>query len=146
MSVRMVRKDTASKPCSLSRCGRCYKRVSVLMMPVLGWLPALHLTSSSCVAASIQHYRHKNGPLSSVRIVRKDTASKPCSLFRCGRCYKRVSVLMMPVLGWPPAPHLTSSSCVAASIQHLECKNGLLMLVRIVRKDIASKPLCHYRW
>ena len=109
----------------------------------LGWPPAPHLPSSSCVAPAI---RHKNTSLKSVRIVRKDTASKPCSHYRWWRCYKLVSVLMSVDLGWPVAPHLTSSSCVASAKRHLECKNGPLTSARIVRKDTASKPCSHYRW
>ena len=37
----------------------------------------------------------------SVRIVRKDTASKACSHYRWTRCYSLVFVLMMSHLGWP---------------------------------------------
>ena len=49
-------------------------------------------------------------------------------------------------LVWPAAPHLTSSSCVAVAIYLLNWENAPLKSVRIVRKDIASKFLCHYRW
>ena len=128
--------------CSHYRWWRCYKIVYVLMSVDLGWPPAPHLTSSSCVAGAIRHLECKNSPLKSVRIVRKDIASKQCSHYRWWRCYKLVSVLMSVDLGWPPAPHLTSSSCVAGAIRHLECKNSPLMSVRIVRKDTASKPCC----
>ena len=49
-------------------------------------------------------------------IVRKDTASNLCGIYRWWRCYSVVSVLMSVDLGWPPASHLTSQSCVAAAM------------------------------
>ena len=142
--MRVVRKDTASKPCSHYRWQRWYKFVSVLMSVDLRWPPAKHLTSSSCLAATMEPLACKNGPLKSVRVLRKDTASKPCSQSRLGRYYNLVSVLMSFDLRWLLAPHLTSSSCVAAAILHYRHKNGPLKSVRIMRKGIASKPCSHY--
>ena len=52
--------------------------------------------------ATIWHLESDNGPLKSVRIVRKDIASKPCCHYRWWRCYSDVSVLIMPDLGWSP--------------------------------------------
>ena len=45
------------------------------------------------MAAAIKHLESGNGPLKSVRIVRKDTASKPCGHSRWSRYYKLVGVV-----------------------------------------------------
>ena len=105
------------------------------------------LPPSRDVAAAIEHLECKNGPLLSVRIVRKDTASKPCSHCRLSRCYKLVSGPDECQI-WGGRQHyiLPPSRDVAAAIEHLECKNGPLLSVRIVRKDTASKPCSHCRW
>ena len=115
-------KDIASKPCCHHRWWRCYSDVLVLMRQDLGWPPAPHLPSSSWFAPAIKHCRHKNTPLKSVRIVTKDIASKPCCLHRWSRSYSDVSVLMRQDLGWPPAPHLPSSSWLAPVIKHCRQK------------------------
>ena len=43
----------------------------------------------------------------SVRIVGKDTASKPCGQYRWWRCYKLVTVLMMAELANRTTAHMT---------------------------------------
>ena len=86
--------------------------VSALMMADLGWLPA-----PPAIPPHRAALEYKNGPL----IVGADSTEGHCikamlSHLDGGQCYKLVSVLMSVDLGWPPAPHLTSSSCVAAAI------------------------------
>ena len=146
MLVWVVRKDIASKPLRHYRLWWCYSVVSVLMRLDLGWPPAPHLPYSLCVAPAILHCRHANTPLKSVRIVRKDIASKLLCLYRWWRCYSVVSVLMSVDLRWPPAPDLPYSLCVAPAILHCRHKNTPLKSVRIVRKDIASKPWSKSCW
>ena len=94
--VNIVQKEMYSGSCNLHLQLRCHSFVSVLMRPDLGWSPAPHLTSQSYVPHLIQLLERDKGPSKSVRIVGKDTASKPCGHSRWSRSYKLVSDLMRP--------------------------------------------------
>ena len=62
MSVRVVRKDTASKPCDYSRWSRCYKLVSGLMMQIWGGcqrhISLKHIWCSACKVVYILFMQH----------------------------------------------------------------------------------------
>jgi hypothetical protein len=81
----------------------------------LGWPPAPHLVTTSCVALSTCASTGASDPLHVVcdSSKRKSTGSDHRLTYK--RYYKLVCVLKRSNLGWTPATHSDTTSCVALS-------------------------------